>query len=312
MAVLTSAPVYAARGTASVAESEPGSPETMFDKDLGRLDDQALLGIVRSLPRASERRVMACEVLVSRYQSLVWSCVRRYARSPELVEDLMQVGYVGLLKAINNFDPAFCSNLTTYAQPCISGEIKRHFRDKRWQIHVKRSVQDLMLQARAATGPLAQELGRTPTEADLASYLRVSVADLRQAERAELAFQPSSLDAPLAGQPGLGTLADYLGEEDPRFEHMLTMRAVATHWGELTPREQEILLMCFRGDMTQTEIGRRLSISQMHVSRLRAHALGHLRARLLELEDVPTQAALPAPPAAAAAAAAAGIQRRNR
>jgi RNA polymerase sigma-B factor len=261
----------------------------MFNKDLARLDDDALLGIVRLLPRTSERRLAACELLVTRYQGLVWSCVRRYVRSPELAEDLVQVGYVGLLKAINNFDPAICLNLATYAQPCISGEIKRHFRDKRWQIHVKRSVQELMLQARAATGPLAQELGRTPTESDLATHLRVSVTDLRLAERAELAFQPSSLDAPMAGQPGLSTLADYLGEEDPQLEHMLTMRAVATHWGELTPREQEILLMCFRGGLTQTEIGRRLQISQMHVSRLRAHALGHLRSRLLDLEDVPAQ-----------------------
>ena len=270
----------------------------MFDKNLARLDDAALLSLVRLLPRASERRAAACELLVTRYQGLVWSCVRRYVRSPELVEDLVQVGYVGLVKAINNFDPAICRNLATYAEPCISGEIKRHFRDKRWQIHVKRSVQDLMLQARAATGPLAQQLGRTPTESDLATHLGVSVADLRQAQRAELAFQPSSLDAPLAGQPGLSTLADYLGEEDPRFEHMLTMQAVATHWGELTPREQEILLMCFHGGMTQTEIGQRLRISQMHVSRLRAHALGHLRSRLLDPEDAPAQPAQPATTAA--------------
>jgi RNA polymerase sigma-B factor len=263
----------------------------MFNKDLARLDDRALLGIVRLLPRASERRLAACELLVTRYQGLVWSCVRRYVRSPELAEDLVQVGYVGLLKAINNFDPAICRNLATYAQPCISGEIKRHFRDKRWQIHVKRSVQELMLQVRAATGPLAQELGRTPTESDLATHLRVSVTDLRQAQRAELAFQPSSLDAPMASQPGLSTLADYLGDEDPRLEHMLTMQAVATHWGELTPREQEILLMCFRGGMTQTEIGQRLQISQMHVSRLRAHALGHLRSRLLDLDAQPAQPA---------------------
>jgi len=277
-----------------VAESVPGSPappQEMFNKDLARLDDRALLGIVRLLPRASERRLAACELLVTRYQGLVWSCVRRYVRSPELAEDLVQVGYVGLLKAINNFDPAICRNLATYAQPCISGEIKRHFRDKRWQIHVKRSVQELMLQVRAATGPLAQELGRTPTESDLATHLRVSVTDLRQAQRAELAFQPSSLDAPMASQPGLSTLADYLGDEDPRLEHMLTMQAVATHWGELTPREQEILLMCFRGGMTQTEIGQRLQISQMHVSRLRAHALGHLRSRLLDLDAQPAQPA---------------------
>src|ERR1700727_40401 len=258
-------------------------------------DDGELLELVHTLPAESRRRSAACEALVLRYRSLVRSCARRYRDSPEPEEELMQVGYVGLLKAINNFDPAFGGNLAAYAQPCISGEIKRHFRDKRWQIHVKRSVQELMLQARAVTGPLAQELGRTPTESDLATHLRVSVTDLRLAQRAELAFQPSSLDAPMAGQPGLSTLADYLGEEDPRLEHMLTMQAVATHWGELTPREQEILLMSFRGDLTQTEIGRRLSISQMHVSRLRAHALGHLRARLLDLEDAP------APPAMVAA-----------
>ncbi len=99
-----------------------------------------------------------------------------------------------------------------------------------------------------------------------------------------MAFWPSSLDAPLPGQPGMSTLADVFGAEDPRLEHMLGMRAVAAHWGDLPPREQEILLMDFRGGMTQSEIGQRLRISQMHVSRLRAHALGYLRSRLLDLE----------------------------
>ena len=206
MTALSPATACAAPGTVSVAESVPGSPgslEAIFNRDLARLDDQALLGIVRLLPRASDRRLAACELLVTRYQGLVRSCVRRYVRTPELAEDLVQVGYVGLLKAINNFDPAICRTLATYAQPCISGEIKRYFRDKRWQIHVNRSVQDLMLQARAATGPLAQELGRTPTDSDLATHLGVNLTDLGQAQRAELAFQPSSLDAPVAGQPGL-------------------------------------------------------------------------------------------------------------
>jgi RNA polymerase sigma-B factor len=283
------ASVFAAPGSpaAPAAESVPGAPappDRMFNQDLAGLDEQALLAIVALLPRASERRVAACALLVARYQGLVWSCVRQYSRGPELTEDLMQVGYVGLLKAINNFDPAIGRNLATYAQPCITGEIKRHFRDKRWQIHVKRSEQELILRIRAATGPLTQDLGRTPGESDLARHLGVSVADVRQAQQAELAFQPTSLDAPLPGQPGTSTVADYLGQEDPRLEHMLSMQAVATHWGELTLREQEILLLGFRGGLTQTEIGRRLQISQMHVSRLRAHALGHLRSRLLDLE----------------------------
>ena len=184
--------------------------------------------------------------------------------------------------AATTIDPAAGASLATYARPCITGEIKRHFRDKRWQIHVGRSVQELVLQVREAASRLPQELGRTPTESDLAVHLGVSGADLRHAQRAELAFQPYSLDTPLANQHGTSTLADVLGEEDPRLEHMLAMRTVATHWGELAPREQEILLMDFRGGMTQTEIGQRLRISQMHVSRLRARALGHLRSRLLE------------------------------
>jgi RNA polymerase sigma-B factor len=105
-------------------------------------------------------------------------------------------------------------------------------------------VQELVLEAREATWRLAQELGRTPAGSDLARHLGVSGDDLRQAQRAELAFWPYSLDAPLAGQPSMGTPADYLGE-DPRLEHMLGMQAVATHWGELPPREQKILLMDF-------------------------------------------------------------------
>jgi RNA polymerase sigma-B factor len=193
----------------------------------------------------------------------------------------MQVGYLGLMKAISRFDPAVGTNLAAYAQACISGEIKRHFRDKCWPVHVSRSVQDLVLEARSATSQLAQDLGRAPTQAELARHLDVSGDDLRDAQQAEIASRPSSLDTPLSGQPDAATLADVLGEEDRRVEHMLGMRAVAAHWGELPPREQRILLMRFHQDMTQAQIGQRLGISQMHVSRLSAHALGYLRERLL-------------------------------
>jgi RNA polymerase sigma-B factor len=274
-------------GTASVAESVPdwAAPlDRMLEKELAGLDDQVLLGIVRSSPQGSERRAAACELVVARHQGLVRSCVRPYLHSPEPTEDLMQVGYVGLLKAIGNFDPAAGCSLAAYARPCISGELKRHFRDKRWQVRVKRPMQELVLEVREATWRLAQELGRTPAESDMARHLGVSGNDLRQAQRAEMAFWPNSLDAPVPGQASMVILADVLGEEDPRIEHMLGMQAVARHWGELPPREQEILLMDFRGGMTQTQIGQQLSISQMHVSRLRAHALSYLRSRLLDLE----------------------------
>jgi RNA polymerase sigma-B factor len=278
----------------TVAVPVPGLPAPRGwspDDDLAGLDDQALLSIVRSQPQASERRATACGLLVTRYYWLVRSCVRPYLRSPEPAEDLMQVGYIGLLKAIRNFDPAVGGSLGVYARPCISGELKRHFRDKRWQVHVKRSVQELVLQAREATWQLAQELGRTPAEADLARYLEVSTDALRHARRAALAFQPGSLDAPVLGHAGVSTLADLLGEDDPRLEHMIGMNAVAAHWGELPRREQEILMMDFRADMTQAQIGRELGISQMHVSRLRTRALDYLRSCLLDQESAHSDAA---------------------
>jgi RNA polymerase sigma-B factor len=104
--------------------------------NLERCDDCELVHKVQSLPRASAEREAACEVLIVRYQSLVRSCAVRYREAPETTEELMQAGYVGLLKAINNFDPAIGTNLAVYAQPCITGEIKRHFRDTRWHVHV--------------------------------------------------------------------------------------------------------------------------------------------------------------------------------
>ena len=197
----------------------------------------------------------------------------------------MQVGYVGLVAAINNFDPAVGCSLATYAHPHITGEIKRYFRDKRWQVHITRSVKELAIQARTATWRLTQELGRMPAESDLAASLGVSDHDLRNAQLAEMAFQPSSLDAPTSSQPGAAIPADLLGGEDPRMEHVLDMQAVATHWPELPLLEQKILLLRFYGSMTQDQIGRHLGISQMQVSRLLSHALGYLRPRLLGLDE---------------------------
>ena len=276
-------------GKVSARESSPIQSAVLgAGHDLDDHDDSELLLMVRSLPRGNARREAACELLVSRHRGLVRSCVYRYKRSPEPTEDLMQVGYVGLLKAINNFDPAMGPSLAAYAQPCISGEIKRYFRDKRWHVHVERPVQELLLEVREAKNQLIQQLSHAPSDAEVASHLGASEAAVREALRADMLMQPSSLDAPLAGQPDAATLADLLGEDDPRVEHTLSMEALGTHWDELPRREQKILLMRFYGDMTQAEIGGKLGISQMHVSRLLAHALTFLRQRILfdPAEDV--------------------------
>jgi RNA polymerase sigma-B factor len=259
--------------------------------DLDRLDDLDLLRIMRSLPQESDRRAAACDILVGRYKKLVRSCVRRYMDSPEPTEDLMQVGYVGLLKAINNFDPVVGSSLTAYAQPCISGEIKRHFRDKRWQVHVRRAAQELLLEVRTATEALTQRLGREPTEAELAEHLGVSERELLEARRADVIFHVYSLDAPLSDRQDSTDLADMLGGEDDDLAHTLDMEAVTAHWHELPGREQRILLLRFYGNLTQAEIGDRLGISQMHVSRLLARALGYLRECLSGQDEVALPAA---------------------
>jgi RNA polymerase sigma-B factor len=243
--------------------------------------DQALVRIVQSLPRQSLERDTACQQLVTRYQSLVRHCAMRYRQSPESQEELMQVGYVGLLKAINNFDPAVGRNLAAYAQPCISGEIKRHFRDKRWQVHVKRSVQELRQELRKARVELTQELARSPRSDELAAHLGVSDGDLRDAERADLVFQAASLDAPVAGDQEAAALGDLMGEEDPQLEHALDIESVWTHWDDLPERQQKLLTMRFYGNMSQAEIGDRLGISQMHVSRLLASALDYLREQIV-------------------------------
>jgi RNA polymerase sigma-B factor len=248
------------------------------------LNDARLLAMIQGLPRDSDARDRACEVLVTRYQPLVRSCVQRYRSSFEPQDELMQVGYVGLLKAINNFDPAVGTSLASYAQPCVSGEIKRYFRDKRWQIHVKRSLQELRLEIRTANAELTSALGRMPTTAEVAGHLGISEDDVNEARQVEMAFHTASLDSPLASEDGTGSLADLLGADDPELEQVVDMQAVWTHWSDLPEREQQLLLLRFYGNMTQSEIGQRLGISQMHVSRLLAEAISYLRERLAEPE----------------------------
>ena len=256
-------------------------PVAAAPADLAELDDQDLLRLIHDEPADSRARATACEVLVVRYELLVSSCARRYQGSPESTDELMQVGYVGLMKAINRFDPDFGTSLAPYALACVSGEIKRHFRDRRWQVRVKRSAQELVLEMRTAAADLAQQLQRTPTDDELARHLRVDIEDIRAARSADLGFSAWSLDAPLSEEAEAGSLAELLGEEDPQMEHAVDMAALGVHWDELPKRQQRILLLRFYGNMTQAEIGQQLGLSQMHVSRLISQSLSYLRERML-------------------------------
>jgi RNA polymerase sigma-B factor len=279
---------FASRNT--YPENGPGPGDRRPQAALDAAPDHELLGLVRSLPVGNECRSRACALLVQRYQGLVVSCVSRYRNSPEPAEDLMQVAYLGLMKAISNFDPSFGRDLVAYAHPCITGELKRHFRDKRWYGHVERPVQERYLGLRRAEAELAQQ-GRRPSDADLARRLACSEDDVREARQASSLMAPASLDAPLSADDDRLCLADTLGGEDPALEHALSLRAVSEHWAGLPRREQRILLMRFYGNMSQAEIGQALGISQMHVSRLLARALGYLRERVAGPADRSAQPA---------------------
>jgi RNA polymerase sigma-B factor len=254
---------------------------------LEELSDNDLLARCRQHARASAEWAAACDVLVRRYAPLVRALVRQYRESPESVDDLMQVGYLGLLKAIGNYDPAFGNGLRAYAVPCISGELKRHFRDKRWQVKVTRPVQELLLEMRGAIEDLTHELGRVPADSELAERLGVTTDELREARQAAEAFSALSLDASVGSEDDSGDLGDLLGGEDSGVEQAVDMEAISQHWAELPRREQRILILRFYGNLTQEEVAARLGISQMHVSRLQARALARLRAWLLGPADAP-------------------------
>ena len=244
--------------------------------------DEELIRLVQTLPHGATRRDRACETLLARYGHIVRAAVQRHRTAPDLAEDLTQVGYLGLMKAITNFDPAVGSSLSAYAQPCVTGEIKRHFRDKRWQLRVTRPAQELRLELRRATDDLSQQLSHTPSDTELASHLQITQGEVTTARLAARAFTATSLDAPVSSEDGAASIGELIGDEDPGLEHTLNMEALRTHWGELAEPDRQLLLMRFYGNMTQSEIGERLGISQMQVSRLLRRTLDYLRQRLTE------------------------------
>lgn len=256
-------------------------PVITADPALASVPDTDLIATVQHNPPASPARDAACTELIRRYQHLVHAAARHYRNTPEPGEELLQSGYLGLLKAINNYNPDLGPDLAAYARPCISGEIKRHFRDHRWPVHVRRRAQELRAQLTHAHTELTQTHHRPPTTAELAAHLHLTPAQLQDAQHADTAFTTLSLDAPLSPGPHPTTLTDLLGGTDPAIDTHLTHTALWTHIRQLPPREQHLLTLRYYGNLTQAQIGAQLGISQMHVSRLLTHAHTYLRHHLL-------------------------------
>jgi RNA polymerase sigma-B factor len=248
---------------------------------------KALLTLLADLPPYSADRPRIRERLIELYLPLAEYLARRFRNRGEQLDDLIQVANVGLIKSVDGYDLSRGAAFTSYAIPMIVGELKRHFRDKGWDVRVPRRLQELRLEITKVSGELAQHLGRSPTVADLAERLGVTDEEIIEGLDSAHAYRALSLHAPV----GTGTndadtgLLDLIGDLDPELENVERRESLRPMIARLPVREQKIIAMRFFGNMTQSQIASELGISQMHVSRLLSHALGVLRDSLTREAD---------------------------
>jgi RNA polymerase sigma-B factor len=235
-----------------------------------------------------ERRLFACyrrrgdpaarAALVERFLPMAKMLARRYNGGGEPLDDLVQVASLGLLKAIDRFDPDRGTAFSTFAVPTILGELKRHFRDKGWSVRVPRDLQELTVRVERASDLLEHELRRSPTPSEIAERLAISVEQVLDAYQAAGAYRADSLDRTTSDDDQDGRhVVDSLGDEDPGYGQAEDAATLGSLMSVLSDRERELLRLRFAEDLTQSEIGDRVGLSQMHVSRLLRQAVAQLR-----------------------------------
>ena len=224
-----------------------------------------------------EGDLAAREELVERFLPLARDLALRYTYTDELFDDLLQVASLGLIKAIDRFEPGRGTKFTSYAAPTILGELKRHFRDKGWALHVPRDLQERTLAVTRETEALSKSLGRSPKVREVASSLGCSVEAVLEAQEASASYEAASLDAPTSREDDeAAALIDMLGDEDSAYALVESRDAIASTWKALPDVERRVLELRFMHDLTQREIGDEIGYSQMHVSRLLRRALNRL------------------------------------
>lgn len=226
---------------------------------------------------AETRSPKTRDELIEAHLGLAEYLARRFSNRGEPLDDLTQVASVGLLKAVDRFDPTRGVEFSTYATHTIVGELKRHFRDKGWAVRAPRRMQELYLRLGRIVSTLSQELGRSPTIPELAADAQVSEEEVLEALEAGQAYRFASLDAPSPGEDEGDTMSSQLGEEDAGMIDAEHRVALSPLLAQLPKREQVILHLRFFEGLTQSGIAERLGISQMHVSRLLARSLAQLR-----------------------------------
>ncbi|MEU3401268.1 RNA polymerase sigma factor SigF [Streptomyces filamentosus] len=225
----------------------------------------------------------ARNTLIEMNMSLVRYAAGRFRHRADEMEDIVQVGMIGLIKAIDRFELSREVEFTTFAVPYIVGEIKRFFRDTSWAVHVPRRLQEARVELAKATEELSTRLGRTPTVKELAELMSLSEEEVTEARLASNGYNSSSLDAALGGEDedNDASLADFIGTEDPAMELVEDFHSLAPLIADLDERDRRIIHMRFVEELTQAQIGERLGCSQMHVSRLLSRTVKRLREGLL-------------------------------
>jgi RNA polymerase sigma-B factor len=219
----------------------------------------------------------AREALVERFLPLARQLARRYQRGGEPLDDLVQVASLGLLKAIDRFEPDRPTAFSSFAVPTILGELKRHFRDRGWSVRVPRDLQEMTVRVDRTAEELARELGRAPTPAEIADHIGITTEQVLEAREAAGAYRAVSLDRPREEDEDDAPIAEWMGAEDPGFGLAEDAATVERLMSVLTDREREVLRLRFAEDLTQSEIGARVGVSQMHVSRLIRQSIARLR-----------------------------------
>ncbi|MFJ5260395.1 SigB/SigF/SigG family RNA polymerase sigma factor [Streptomyces sp. NPDC088387] len=235
-----------------------------------------------ALPPGEQRDTLRDEIVVA-WLPMADRLAGRFRSRGENLDDLRQVAALGLVKAVDRYDPDRGHAFESYAVPTVTGEIKRHFRDHMWTVHVPRRVQDLRNRVRIASQELSSGLsGRRPSVAEIADHARMSEDDVRDGLEALESFTALSLDAEVGGSDDGYSLSDSLGSSDPALDTVVDREAVKPRLAALPERERVILYMRFFDDMTQSRIADQLGISQMHVSRLISRSCRRLREQVLQ------------------------------
>jgi RNA polymerase sigma-B factor len=238
---------------------------------------RALFAQLGAVHNPAVDRARARDELVELHLPLVEHCARRFVNRGEPLEDLVQVGTIGLIKAVDRFDTARGVEFSTYATPTVLGEIKRHFRDKGWAIRVPRRLQELRMSIGTATSELSQQLGRSPTTAEVADRLGVAVDEVLEGLESSNAYATVSLDAGDGDDDGIGSMLEMIGAADDALHRVEVRESIRRLIEWLPPRERQIVVLRYFQQMTQSQIAEEIGISQMHVSRLLTRTLAGLR-----------------------------------